>query len=1299
MKDPATSRCFLYLLLMLILTTGPATSTGTHLSWNEKAIIFSQDHVVKIQNPKIPALSAVTTCLDILFDNYATSTVFSYSVRDGVSPELGFGRKEGAIQIFHLGKVYEFQTNLKEDVWYNICIKWKRQTKHLTVFVNGKIVFNTTTEDRMIKGNGSLVVGVKYTIVGGEIVLDTTTVMSGELSNFQIWNYTRSHEELLDCVEGNLFSWTKEDWTFPRLIDDNKLRCAHLATTPPAPGATSPTTTLGTTTSTRTTIAAPGTSVSAERLTSVETTSGKFFTSVNQNETATSNSTSIVVPDTLPTFPTLESGFSTQVSTTESVLGDNQLTNSSINLPTGNNVSGNISSTYHLPPERRTTVTTTTWKDPTTVQQQTTNATTTQDPQVVSTTMTPSSSTQLGYTTKSTNERTPELGITSSTTKSITPSTVTDGSSDSSLSTSETLSLPSTVVTSSSRTSTSLQTTLKGMISTTASYSGTTNITSAYPGTALPPNTVTYFFVQMTIGMTDGIEEDKVPSIIQHMMNNTEFTAVQIIVSCTGSPPEYTAKAIVRANSSKDPQLLANQLQNLLMEEYTDSQLNITITAKNVTTEELDKHCTVNSTFYDDFQYDWPETYPTEKVSLQCHTNPTETATRDCYINVTTLTTEWGEPNYSKCVPISFEDLENVTVTQENANFLTLHILNMTKNATSLPENDIRIILNKISEILALGEIDLDNAKVHVDVINLILIKADQSLRQFTNKILNLMEKVGFTMNFSSDTANVMADSLALLVSKKFKEMYFSVTTYGAGDMEITLDPVPPDEAVAIIHLPQSIQDQVEISSSKIQFNFIGSLAPFKGCDSSDNKLITYIISASIEGTNVLDLAEPINITLRHLEENVEGYPVKCVFWDFAQNNYMGGWNESGCKKTSTNDKYTSCSCNHLTHFGVLLDVSRTPVNPEDLHILSLLTYVGCGIASLFLGVALVTYGMFRQLRRDYPSKILMNLCFSLLLLNLLFLVNNWLSSFQIEGLCISIAALLHYFLLSSFTWMALEAVHMYFAFVKVFNSYIHKYILKLCIAGWGIPLLVVLTVLCIDVHFYGYMPNLEKTNGTGNGEVLFCWIPNTTVFYVSVVSYFGAVFLTNISMFVVVLLQIKSLKFSRVKDWKALFLHDIKSTLSLAFLLGLTWCFVFFAWGPVRTAFLYLFAIFNTLQGLFIFVFHCLIKENVRRHWRMYLCCGSCRIDNYSDWSRLSNADTKYNGRINLPSDSYQSTRSNNTASTSNASSLSSLSRDTFYGRSVVDGGGIFISSAHTAPSHQGNVYPNNRRTSAFQE
>lgn len=69
--------------------------------------------------------------------------------------------------------------------------------------------------------------------------------------------------------------------------------------------------------------------------------------------------------------------------------------------------------------------------------------------------------------------------------------------------------------------------------------------------------------------------------------------------------------------------------------------------------------------------------------------------------------------------------------------------------------------------------------------------------------------------------------------------------------------------------------------------------------------------------------------------------------------------------------------------------------------------------------------------------------------------------------------------------------------------------------------------------------------------------------------------------MFIVVLIQL-----CRIKKKKQLgaqrktSIQDLRSVAGLTFLLGITWGFAFFAWGPVNVTFMYLFAIFNTLQG-----------------------------------------------------------------------------------------------------------------------
>uniref|UniRef100_A0A8C6YGB5 Uncharacterized protein n=1 Tax=Naja naja TaxID=35670 RepID=A0A8C6YGB5_NAJNA len=413
----------------------------------------------------------------------------------------------------------------------------------------------------------------------------------------------------------------------------------------------------------------------------------------------------------------------------------------------------------------------------------------------------------------------------------------------------------------------------------------------------------------------------------------------------------------------------------------------------------------------------------------------------------------------------------------------------------------------------------------------------------------------------------------------------------------------PFTDAQASIYLPALLGNYLKPQSFErenftgIQFTFFGAPSLFKVRSLKNEVLNTYVVGASIENKTIEDLTEPVSI---------DNAVVHCVFWDFSKNDGLGGWNTSGCEIKHTDRIYTVCSCSHLTHFGVLLDLSRTPLNDDDEWALTLVTYVGCGISSIFLGLAF-------KICEDYPSKILVNLCFALLMLNLAFLVNSWLAMFQNPGLCIVAAVTLHYFLLSAFTWMCLEAINMYFALVKVFKVYIPYYMLKFSIAGWGIPALIVIVVLSISRDFYGTDYALRRS--ADSPSMQFCWIQDNWAFYISLVGYFILVFLINISMFVTVLCQIRVMKTNnpRVKkDWNQEFLLDLKRVVSLTFLLGLTWGFAFFAWGPLKTAFMYIFAICNSLQGFFIFVFYCLMKDNVRKQCQIHFCCGKFQLSNF---------------------------------------------------------------------------------------
>src|SRR5437868_15209568 len=93
------------------------------------------------------------------------------------------------------------------------------------------------------------------------------------------------------------------------------------------------------------------------------------------------------------------------------------------------------------------------------------------------------------------------------------------------------------------------------------------------------------------------------------------------------------------------------------------------------------------------------------------------------------------------------------------------------------------------------------------------------------------------------------------------------------------------------------------------------------------------------------------------------------------------------------------------------------------LQILSIMSYIGSSLSIIGLVLTIITYALFRNLNRDHSGKILLNLCVSLFLMDIVFLSS---SSDMFEkrtfapkriDYCTIIALFLHYLVLTSLSW------------------------------------------------------------------------------------------------------------------------------------------------------------------------------------------------------------------------------------------------------------------------------------------
>ncbi|NWW31993.1 AGRG3 protein, partial [Panurus biarmicus] len=385
------------------------------------------------------------------------------------------------------------------------------------------------------------------------------------------------------------------------------------------------------------------------------------------------------------------------------------------------------------------------------------------------------------------------------------------------------------------------------------------------------------------------------------------------------------------------------------------------------------------------------------------------------------------------------------------------------------------------------------------------------------------------------------------------------------------------------IHLPREIFRS--LSSQKVRVVVtvlnIQQLDMFKEVNQTAQVLDNTVVGITVGEKSISGLQDPVQLTFAHRELPQNVTP-QCVFWDPSKGQ-AGGWRSSGCV-TQPGDKGTVCSCDHLTFFTLLLNPALDGSTAKS--VMAVAT-AGCGVAMAF-SIFTMAFCIYLRCRFRFEETVRinlglhMNLVGSLFLLNLAFLLNSGLSGRTHPRICRVLGGLTHYCLLCCFTWMALEGCQLYLLFVKVLGIYIPRYLGKLCLVGWGFPVLVVGVAGAIG-SYGGY--NIQ----TRDHQVIahLCWITSKylLVHYITNCGYFGLIFLFNMAVFGVVTQKSCSLQGTGAvqgyrKPWKVALVAA-----GLFCLLGATWALGFLTYGISSTAVLYLFTILNSLQGIFIFI------------------------------------------------------------------------------------------------------------------
>ncbi|XP_076155857.1 adhesion G protein-coupled receptor G3-like isoform X1 [Alosa pseudoharengus] len=400
-------------------------------------------------------------------------------------------------------------------------------------------------------------------------------------------------------------------------------------------------------------------------------------------------------------------------------------------------------------------------------------------------------------------------------------------------------------------------------------------------------------------------------------------------------------------------------------------------------------------------------------------------------------------------------------------------------------------------------------------------------------------------------------------------------------------------KAMVIVSNPNALQTKhswsVDIPAEAVNISrsanggegFAGVLRfPNMSMDCKNSSVLDNAVYGISMSANISNLKDPIKIHFENV--SMENVTFICTSWNGVGD--QPTWTEDGCETVKGNSTIT-CKCYHLTFFAILMNALPTndTLSESDLVSLTYISYIGCGLSIFFLGVALFMHFLLRKAKSSQAIQILMNLFTALLLLNLTFLTNESVANMGSNIGCIIIATLMHYSMLSTFTWFAMQALHLYLRLVKMSNTKdIKNYMLKMCIPAWACPAVVVITLAVLNKY------TLVTITTTSGFQSKTCWIKDTTVHFVVNIGYYALVFLFTLGIFFVVVQKILMSSKLKVKYAKTPSVSkNLMAIMSLLALLGLTWGVAFFSYGPMMIPSYYIFCVLNAFQGFFLFIYY----------------------------------------------------------------------------------------------------------------
>uniref|UniRef100_A0A8C7CP69 Adhesion G protein-coupled receptor A3 n=1 Tax=Oncorhynchus kisutch TaxID=8019 RepID=A0A8C7CP69_ONCKI len=403
----------------------------------------------------------------------------------------------------------------------------------------------------------------------------------------------------------------------------------------------------------------------------------------------------------------------------------------------------------------------------------------------------------------------------------------------------------------------------------------------------------------------------------------------------------------------------------------------------------------------------------------------------------------------------------------------------------------------------------------------------------------------------------------------------------------------------------------------------------------------TPVLLAKIEGFQLRGLRVPVNATLRRFARGSDAVP---ACWNFSLLGGQGGWQSEGCRVLRHHDNFTTLSCDSLSNYAVLMDLTGVEYFSPSIEPLHPVLYATAIVLLLCLLAIIISYVYHHRSVRISRKfwHMLVNLCLHIFLTCGVFV--GGINQTRYASVCQAVGIVLHYSTLATALWVGVTARNIYKQVTRKAKHYEEldepppppRPMLRFYLIGGGIPIIVCGITAAANIK--NYVP-------------VYCHIPSLGAFYGPV----GFIVFVDCMYFLSILLQLRrhperryelkepaeeqqrlAVAGSDAGDVPATLLHlqshDASSStvsaphavslsalenehtfalqlLGAAVALGLyasLWVFGAMAVSQERPAdlvFSCLFGVAALALGGFLMAHHCVNRQDMRRHWAQACC------------------------------------------------------------------------------------------------